>query len=116
MSATLAWSVHRVGAPSRASMGLGLAPYPRRHVSLAAADRADALMSRFGSMRASFMDANNASLILPVLPGTVFEHTIAARPNFDNRRKPQRNFMFIIQWSHAPGIIAGSILESQISL
>lgn len=52
------------------------------------------------------------SFILPVVPRNIYEYSIAARPNFDDRQVPKGNFMFIIvNGMLLIGLIVGSLLE-----
>jgi hypothetical protein len=39
--------------------------------------------------------ASSVTCILPVKPATIYEHSIAARPNFDQKQKPAASKVFL---------------------
>ena len=53
----------------------------------------------------------NAGLVLPVVPESIFDHTIASKPNFEFRVLPSKTVMFFtINTTILLGVIAGGIL------
>ena len=40
--------------------------------------------------------ASSVTCILPVKPATIYEHSIAARPNFDQKQKPASSKAFLL--------------------
>ncbi|KAL4547939.1 hypothetical protein Ndes2526B_g07156 [Nannochloris sp. 'desiccata'] len=82
------------------------------HFSLGASSRLNVLMKTCANMTEYASFRPGSSLLLPVIPSNVFEHTIAARPSFEHRQAPRRNFMFIfVNGIMLAGIIAGAILD-----
>lgn len=82
------------------------------HISLGANARMEALISTCATMAQPATFHANSSLLLPVLPSNIFDHTIAARPSFEHRQAPRRNFMFLcVNGLLLAGLIAGAILD-----
>jgi hypothetical protein len=54
----------------------------------------------------------SATCVLPVQPTSIYEHSIAARPNFDLRHKPASSVVFVwVNVGIITAIIVGSTLE-----
>ncbi len=54
-------------------------------------------------------------MVVPVVPASIYEHTLAARPNFDNRSMPRRNWMFIaVNGIMLVALVVGSVLDVEI--
>jgi len=53
-----------------------------------------------------------ATCVLPVQPTSIYEHSIAARPNFDLRHKPASSMVFVwVNVGIITAIIVGAALE-----
>lgn len=94
-----------------------------------ASQQLQTLASMFSPMSGAMLSGNNQSLlgglpslagglstmVVPVAPATIFEHTLAARPNFANQTAPGSSLMFVaVNVIMLSALFAGSILEVEI--
>jgi hypothetical protein len=61
---------------------------------------------------ASMLLQSGYSMLVPVLPTSVYEHTLVARPNFQLRKTPPSNWMFVlVNGALIAAMVAGSVIE-----
>lgn len=70
------------------------------------------IASALSPANASMLLDGGGSMVVPVLPQSIFEHTLVARPNFKLKQSPSTSYMFlIVNLSLLCALIAGSVLE-----
>lgn len=70
------------------------------------------IASALSPANASMLLDGGGSMVVPVLPQSIFEHTLVARPNFKLKQSPGTSYMFlIVNLSLLCALIAGSVLE-----
>lgn len=68
------------------------------------------IFSQLSQMQPSALE--NAGLVLPVIPESIFDHTIASKPSFEFRVLPSKTLMFLtINITILCGVLAGGILS-----
>jgi hypothetical protein len=78
---------------------------------LRAASRASRLLSQLSLEMRNFGNSDT-SIVFPVIPENIYQHTIAARPNFNEKAAPRRNYMFVLVNAAMIGaLIAGAVLD-----
>ncbi|KAL4421860.1 hypothetical protein ABPG77_001342 [Micractinium sp. CCAP 211/92] len=95
----------------------------QRVLSDATSDRVTVLSRHLVDLAASLCPANASmlldqgySLAVPVVPTSIYEHTLVARPNFRERDTPGANWMFlIVNGALLACLVAGSILDVKLN-
>jgi hypothetical protein len=65
---------------------------------------------------ASMLLDQGYSMVVPVLPESIYEHTLAARPNFRERERPGKSYMFLlVNGALLLSLVAGSILDVKLN-
>ncbi|KAL4423966.1 hypothetical protein ABPG75_001267 [Micractinium tetrahymenae] len=89
----------------------------------AAPDRVSLVSRQLVDLAASLCPTNASmlldqgySLAVPVVPATIYEHTLVARPNFRERESPASNWMFVIVNGLLLGcLVVGSVLDVKMN-
>lgn len=68
------------------------------------------IFSQLSKMQPSALE--NAGVVLPVIPDSIFDHTIASKPSFEFRVLPSKTVMFLtINITILCGVLAGGVLS-----